>query len=70
MRPPAIGNLIRDFLTRRNITEERVTRWLRKVGIKHCLCGETRRWLNRQKWLHDFACLVGFNVQYDDGTSY
>lgn len=69
-RDPHIGDLLAAWLASKGITEQRVSAWLLRVGIRACWCGNARRWLNRLRWLHKFARCAGFKVNYDDGASF
>jgi hypothetical protein len=64
--PQPLGNTLRDWLAGYGITEAKANRWARKLWLRGCFCGSIRRWLNRQKWLHQIATGLGFRVRYVD----
>lgn len=72
-QPKPIGNAIRDWLEDRGITEQDLNERLLLLHLKYrwiprrCFCGELRRWLNRQRWLHWLARRCGFSVEADSG---
>lgn len=61
-----IGNVLRDWLAGYGITEAKASRLARKLGFRGCFCGELRRWLNRQRWLHQIVTRLGGRVMYFD----
>jgi hypothetical protein len=68
--PKPAGNLLRDWLSARGITEERASRLARRFRLSGCFCGEIRRWLNRQYWLFKILSWLKFPVAYYDQDIY